>query len=183
MQHKPMHASSERLLAYAVEASRADPQPVFQFSDLARELNASRPTVSRWKRRGVSKHGAAAARIRFGCSPAWVLLGIGSPDLANASKGLSPADGTRRSTEPDPSAMLGGMAAFLDRLEDRTARQQAGEVIKRFLDASDSLLEATLELELIVGGSGRELDLPDSLPSGPSRLARPGHSGPAARWQ
>lgn len=146
-----MHASAERLLAYAVEASGADPKPIFQFSDLARELRMSAPTVSRWKRRGVSKGGAAAARARYGCSPAWVLLGIGPRDALSPGQQRA-ATGAREAAD-GPSVLLNAHAAFLGTL-DEDARRQAVEVLKSFLDAPDTLLESALELELIIGGGG-----------------------------
>jgi hypothetical protein len=146
-----LHASAERLLAYAVEASRADPQPIFQFSDLARGLHISAPTVSRWKKRGVSKGGAAAARMRYGCSPAWVLLGIGPRDMPNAGRTRT-ADSPLAAAAHDPSVILSAQAVFLRSL-DEPARRQAVEVLKRFLDAPQTQLESALELELIIAGN------------------------------
>ena len=160
MSNATLHASAERLLAYAVEASGADPRPIFQFSDLARELKMSAPTVSRWKRRGVSKGGAAAARARYGCSPAWVLLGIGPRDARpSGGSGI----GSAGEATNDPSTLLSAQAAFLEAL-DEDARRQAIAVLRSFLDAPDQLLESALELELILGGNGTRPRLLEAQP-------------------
>lgn len=75
-----MHESMTRLFEYAKNAPAEDRGVVRTLADLGRRLNVSAQTLNNWKMRGVSKEGAIAAEMEFGCSVMWVIYGEGPQD-------------------------------------------------------------------------------------------------------
>lgn len=77
MRASPVHASFQRLLDSAVEATAhlAGHRRVVTEADLRRELDVTPQVANNWKRRGVSQDGALAAQRLWGMSATWIADG------------------------------------------------------------------------------------------------------------
>lgn len=117
MAEKTKHESLSRLLEVAAKHG------VVGHSALAAAMDESEQVITNWAKRGISAVGAIKAQKTFGCSPLWVLQGIG----ASGPHGYS------------PEALSLGWT--LDQITDKLAKKQAET------EASAILLEAIHRLE------------------------------------
>lgn len=123
MAGKVKHPSLERLLEVAAGHG------VYGHSALAAALQESEQVVTNWARRGVSTVGAISAQRVFGCSPLWVLEGIGAP----GPQGYS------------PEALALGWT--LDQITDKMMKKRAET------EASAILLAAIQQIESLPTGT------------------------------
>lgn len=115
---KTKHPSLQRLLEVAAKHG------VSSHSALAAALTESEQVITNWAKRGVSAIGAIKAQKVFGCSPLWILEGIG----ASGPNGYS------------PEALALGWT--LDQIADKLVKKRAET------EASAILLAAIQQLEL-----------------------------------
>lgn len=115
---KIRHESLQRLFEIAGKHGVSGP------SALAAALDESEQVITNWGKRGVSMPGAIKAQKTFGCSPLWILEGVGAPGPSGYStEALSLAwtldqitdKMTKKRAETEASAAL---LRFVNQLED-----------------------------------------------------------------
>jgi hypothetical protein len=113
-QSDQMHQSMKRLLDFAREATKGQPNEVRSTTDLREPLGITSQVLTNWMSRGISKEGALEAERQFGCYATWLL-------------GLRPTP-VPQATEAAPALEL-REALLLDRFRILARRPEAQEAI------------------------------------------------------
>ena len=87
-------------------------------------MGSTPQVIKNWEARGVSKEGALAAEKAFGCSPLWVLEGVGR----------APGEPPRRPLAVPPPTLVTALPVVLDALARATARTELRQLLPMLVD-------------------------------------------------